>query len=108
MIPVNPDERKTQTQVSIASGNNLSQEAIQVWAYPNPTTDQVHLKITGKVSNQVIKVIGYNLQGQVMINTAHRLSEKQLRVVTKDWPQGTYLLKVVINQQIKTIRIYKQ
>jgi len=71
-------------------------------AYPNPVKDVLKLSY----SQDMTSVSVFNLLGQQVINKSLNASEAQVDM--SNLAAGTYLVKVVVDNQVKTIKVVKQ
>lgn len=71
-------------------------------AYPNPVKDVLKLSY----SQDMTSVSVFNLLGQQVINKSLNASEAQVDM--SNLSAGTYLVKVVVDNQVKTIKVVKQ
>ena len=71
-------------------------------AYPNPVKDILNLSYTENMSQVSI----FNLLGQQVVDKKLNASETQLDM--SNLPQGTYLVKVTVDNQVKTLKVVKQ
>ncbi|MNE73768.1 hypothetical protein D3C80_1697960 [compost metagenome] len=70
--------------------------------YPNPVKDVLTLSYSQNITNVSI----FNLLGQQVINKALDNSEAQIDMSVL--PQGAYLVKVNVQNQVKTIKVIKE
>ena len=70
--------------------------------YPNPTTDVVTLQY----SKEITEVSVFNLLGQTMINK--KLSTTETTIDLSNLPSSTYLVKVISEGKIKTVKVIKK
>ncbi|MES2555945.1 MAG: T9SS type A sorting domain-containing protein [Bacteroidota bacterium] len=73
-----------------------------VEAYPNPTTGLIYLKATGTLSEVVV----YSLLGK-KIPAGVQISNSEASIDLSDEPKGFYLLRFLMNGELKSIRILK-
>ena len=85
-----------------ASLSNGSFDFASFRAYPNPVKDVLKLSYTENISQASV----FNLLGQQVLNKEINASEGQLDMSTLS--QGTYLVKINVDNQIKTIKVVKQ
>lgn len=71
-------------------------------AYPNPVKDMLKLSY----SQDMTSVSVFNLLGQQVINKELNASEAQVDM--SNLSAGTYLVKVAVDNQVKTIKVVKQ
>lgn len=71
-------------------------------AYPNPVKDFLNLSYTQEISEVAI----FNLIGQQVLSATVNAAEGQIDM--SNLAQGTYLVKVTVDNQIKTIKVIKQ
>lgn len=89
----------------IMEKDSLLQNNLELTVYPNPTTDKLTLEIPNfneeNISYELITLTGQLLE-------THEINESTTALVLKNYAQGTYLLKIVNNQQpIKIFKIIK-
>ena len=70
--------------------------------YPNPVKDLLHLSF----SNEISKVVVVNLLGQKVVEFQSNTTHTTLNL--SELPSGTYLVKVISGDSIKTIKIIKE
>lgn len=70
--------------------------------YPNPTTDVVTLQY----SKEITEVSLFNLLGQTMINK--KLSTTETTIDLSNLPSSTYLVKVISEGKIKTVKVIRK
>ena len=70
--------------------------------YPNPTTDVVTLQY----SKEITEVSVFNLLGQTMINK--KLSTTETTIDLSNLPSSTYLVKVISEGKIKTVKVIRK
>lgn len=71
-------------------------------AYPNPVKDFLNLSYTQEISEVAV----FNLIGQQVLSATVNATEGQIDM--SGLSQGTYLVKVTVDSQVKTIKIIKQ
>ncbi|WP_447636682.1 T9SS type A sorting domain-containing protein [Flavobacterium microcysteis] len=71
-------------------------------AYPNPVVDVLNLSYTQEISNVSV----FNLLGQQVISKT--IGATDASVDMSNLAAGTYLVKVAVDNQIKTIKVIKQ
>lgn len=85
-----------------ASLSNKSFDFASLKVYPNPVKDVLTLSYSQNITNVSI----FNLLGQQVINKALDNSEAQIDMSVL--PQGAYLVKVNVQNQVKTIKVIKE
>ncbi|WP_162239632.1 T9SS type A sorting domain-containing protein, partial [Flavobacterium sp. Leaf359] len=70
--------------------------------YPNPVKDRLHLSYTENMSDVAI----FNLLGQQVLSKKINATESQIDMSTL--AGGTYLVKVNVGNQVKTLKIVKE
>jgi hypothetical protein len=70
--------------------------------YPNPVKNVLNLSYTKAISNVAV----YNLLGQQVL--VKSLNENQSQIDMSPLTQGTYLVKVTSDNQVKTIKVIKE
>ncbi|MEI6817880.1 MAG: T9SS type A sorting domain-containing protein [Bacteroidota bacterium] len=74
-------------------------------AYPNPTKDNLTLKIEGELKMQYIALI-CDLNGKLLGN--NKIESNETNIAMNNFSAGTYFLKVMQNnKEIKTFKIIK-
>lgn len=71
-------------------------------AYPNPVKDVLNLSYTSNIDSVQV----YNLLGQQVITKS--VSQNESSIDMSNLPSGTYLVKVIIEGNSKTIKVVKQ
>ncbi len=71
-------------------------------AYPNPVKNFLNLSYTQDISSVSI----FNLLGQEVLSK--NLSSSEAQIDMSNLSQGTYLVKVIVDNQVKTIKVVKQ
>ncbi|HEY8401567.1 MAG TPA: T9SS type A sorting domain-containing protein [Cytophagaceae bacterium] len=83
---------------------SASVDGIQVSVFPNPTTNNFNVKFTGADHALIIVT---DMFGREVFRSQFLLTESEF-TFGEALPKSTYLLKVVTNNEIKTIKIDKQ
>lgn len=93
-----------QFQVSAydASLSNPTFDSTAFKAYPNPVKDVLSLSYSQDMTNVSV----FNLLGQQVINK--ELNASEAKVDMSNLSAGTYLVKVTVDNQVKTIKVVKQ
>ena len=71
-------------------------------AYPNPVKDFLNLSYTQDISDVAI----FNLLGQQVL--ARKVNATESKIDMSNLSQGTYLVKVTVGDQVKTVKVMKQ
>ena len=71
-------------------------------AYPNPVKDFLNLSYTQDISDVAI----FNLLGQQVL--ARKVNATESKIDMSNLSQGTYLVKLTFNGQVKTIKVVKE
>lgn len=87
--------------VAVTLGN-VDFDSANFSIYPNPTTGSV----TVKYSNEITEVSVLNLLGQTVLHKKLNATEATLDLI--DLPSATYLVKVVSEGKIKTVKMIKR
>jgi len=95
--PEGPFTINVTTALSTSSFNLASLKA-----YPNPVKDVLMLTYDQNITNVSV----FNLLGQQVINKSLNTTDAQVDMSAL--PQGTYLVKVAADNQVKTIKVVKQ
>lgn len=85
-----------------ASLSNQTYNLASLKVYPNPVKDVLKLSYNQNITNVSV----YNLVGQQVINKSLNTTDAQVDMSIL--PQGTYLVKVAADNQVKTIKVVKQ
>ena len=92
-------------EISTLVGLEVSQIKLELSAYPNPTSNAIHLRI-GNYESEKLSYQLYDIQGRLLMGKPVR--ENHTSIVLQDFSGSLYLLKVLDNNQlIKTFRIIK-
>ncbi|MBU2915693.1 MULTISPECIES: T9SS type A sorting domain-containing protein [Reichenbachiella] len=92
-------------EITVVTGIEREEIQLDLVAYPNPTTDFLHLKIDGGNSGELSYQL-YNLQGQIV--SKNQLNNDRAVIDMKDLPRSAYFLKVLGDRQVlKTFKIIK-
>jgi hypothetical protein len=91
--------------VSVVLGNCLGNEtfdaeALQLW--PNPVVDQLQVSYTENID----KIEVHNILGQLIMNESVQARAHSLDF--SSYATGTYLVRIHIQNQVKTYKIIKQ
>ena len=70
--------------------------------YPNPAHDEVYIAFTNGVSSQVISVEIYSLLGRKVTSSNFNDSKQQISISVKELAIGTYILKMVSENNVTT------
>ena len=75
--------------------------------YPNPASQAITVEIENATGSTEIKWICiYDIKGQlVKIEEGPKLADSKISISTPDLPQGTYLVSVLINQEVKSKKL---
>jgi hypothetical protein len=79
-------------------------EGILISVFPNPSTDNFNIKISGSDNGYIIitDVLGRKLYKNI-------ISENQMEFsFGKDLPEGSYVIEVITNNQVQTKQVIKQ
>lgn len=91
---------------SIVCSQNLSTEDFagvnKLKAYPNPVKDFLNLSYSQDISEVAI----FNLLGQQLFSKKINATESQINM--SNLSKGTYLVKVTVDNEVKTIKIIKE
>ncbi|RRJ90205.1 T9SS C-terminal target domain-containing protein [Flavobacterium macacae] len=71
-------------------------------AYPNPVKDFLNLSYTQDISDVAV----FNLLGQQVL--ARKVNATESQIDMSSLSQGTYLVKVTVGDQVKTVKVMKQ
>ncbi|CAG5080846.1 zinc-dependent metalloprotease [Parvicella tangerina] len=96
---------KTSINVFAGGSSGITEELFDgMTAYPNPFKDEFNVDFGGNSYEKEIKI--YNALGQVVrvINTA----DAYLTIEMRDLEQGVYIMQVIAEGRMKTIRLVKQ
>lgn len=85
-----------------ASLSNRDFDFTSLKAYPNPVKDVLNLSYVENISQVSI----FNLLGQQVLDK--NLDATEAKIDMSNLPQGTYLVKVNVANQIKTLKVLKQ
>ncbi|MCG2612041.1 T9SS type A sorting domain-containing protein [Flavobacterium sp. SM15] len=80
--------------------NEFSAASFKV--FPNPVTNVLNVSYSSKISSVEI----YNMIGQKMISTS--INSTQGQVSTSGLSVGTYIVKITVNDMVKSFKIVKQ
>ncbi|BDS11160.1 T9SS type A sorting domain-containing protein [Aureispira anguillae] len=104
VIPTSP----TRSQILITDPNlgltNTNKKEQNLMAYPNPTTGGVKIQ---SLSQNIEKVFIYDIRG-VLVDQKHDIGQLDTEMNLKNLPNGMYLIRVISNSQINSLRIQKQ
>ncbi|MBS1535822.1 MAG: T9SS type A sorting domain-containing protein [Bacteroidetes bacterium] len=98
-------ESPNRLAVSVVLGNCLGNEtfdAAQLNLWPNPVVDKLQVSYTENIDQ--IEV--HNMLGQLIMN--HSVQAREHRLDFSSYAAGTYLVRIHIQNQIKTYKIIKQ
>ena len=82
--------------------NNAALNLSEIKVYPNPVNDRLNLSSTNEISNMSV----YNLFGQEVLREA--VNSNDLSVDISNLKSGLYLVKISINDTVKTFKIVKE
>jgi len=88
-----------------ASVSVINATPFTVNAYPNPTTDVLHLEISGQLLNTPVKVTVTNMLGAVVESNVY--SGTSLSLSTASLPAGVYVLRVDNSTNMQIIKFVK-
>ena len=70
--------------------------------YPNPVKNTLNLSYTQNISNVVV----FNLLGQEVLSKVVNANQSQIDM--SNLPTGAYLVKITTDNQVKTIKVFKE
>ncbi len=73
--------------------------------YPNPATNKLYLHYTGAISNQLLEITLFDVQGRFVKKLQTEIGQA---IDIEDLPNNLYLLKAVIGDKIYTGKFLKQ
>ena len=82
----------------------LSEALIKI--YPNPTTGLLTVKFTNKPQDAASSVTLFDMQGRVITQQQSLSDENTLHIGAQ--PAGTYLMRIVIGEEMVSWKIVKQ
>ena len=90
----------------ITVGTRNTETEISLTAYPNPTADELTLRIND-YSNERLSYQLYDMQGKLLQST--QVTEQQTQIDMRGLPNATFLLSIVndADQKIQSFRIVK-
>lgn len=90
----------------IVNDVDLTEFNTKLLLYPNPTKDEVHLKIDSSI-NHSIEIGVYNMVGQVMECKKEKVSVGQntYLIETKDFVSGTYFVRLKNKHFYRTLKL---
>lgn len=94
-------------EISEASGLEEAKEInLTVAAYPNPTTDYLHLNVESeKLKNLSFQL--YDINGNLLQN--EKITGNQTSIAMSNLVPGTYFVKVIqLNKEVKTFIVIKK
>ncbi len=95
--------------VAVEEGELLEEMSLEV--YPNPTHDQINIKLLGGAANEMVSISIYTSSGQQIYHDQFsdlQLSSKRtisLPFNNVNWKSGTYLVAVKTAQKVSTKKI---
>lgn len=90
------------------TGVNEKQSSVIITAYPNPTTDVLHLSKTNR-SSELMDITVYSALGQTVMNVEHiDLSTTDFTIDCTSWNTGVYFIKTSNGSANHFIRIIKE
>ncbi len=95
-----------QGDITVTSTNTEEFTDMKVNVYPNPAGEFVNIDIEGKGS-EILTVELFTLSGEKVLIKKDFITEKYQQLQLKDLPAGTYILKIMNNDKMKTYKIVK-
>ena len=74
----------------------------KIMAYPNPTSGIVHIQTEGQ---SVVEVQVFDLFGKLLFQ--QRVSEEDFSVDLSNYSSGTYLLRIISNEGVETVKVVR-
>ncbi len=97
-------------QIGWQPGTKESLGSLEIIIYPNPTHGKIIIEITGATDQQLVmsgnSIIIWDIQGRQTICSANLTNTNVVDLSQK--ANGTYLVKVSINGQVKEYKIIKE
>jgi len=84
-------------------GIKVTELNISLWAYPNPTTDNLTLQISD-YNNEKLEYQLFDVQGKLLNNG--QVTTQQTQINTATFPPATYLLNI-LNKENKKVQSFK-
>ena len=75
----------------------------KIMAYPNPTSSIVHVQTEGQ---SVVEVQVFDLFGKLLFQ--QRVSEEDFSVDLSNYSSGTYLLRIISNEGVETVKVVRE
>lgn len=99
-----------EVQIKVVSGNGVKNSPYllsnQIKVYPNPVDNNLNISFSTNLAEQIhIEVL--NIVGKKMISTLS-VNHKNISINTTDFEPGIYVLRVRLNNQIKTFKFLKE
>lgn len=86
----------------ITGADNINTANIQLLAYPNPTTDNLTIKVNSTEQQNLIFEL-YDINGKLL--DTKTIKDQETQIDMKTYPPASYLLK--INSEQKEIKVFK-
>lgn len=93
---------KIETSATLGGNDKEDLELDSLKVYPNPVNDRINLSATNEIKN--IKV--YNLLGQEVLRAS--VNRRDFSADVSNLKAGIYIVKVAINESIKSFKIIKK
>lgn len=81
-------------------------DQISVW--PNPVNEKLNITLNQELLGEAIQIEIYDVTGRKVMNSKQTPSSKNLTLDTSNLNSGTYILKMVSNNQVFSHKILKQ
>ena len=79
---------------------------LTVTTYPNPTTDDATLKVSGLTSDAQVMVSDIN--GRVILNTVYAVDQEYMTIHTDNLPAGVYYIRIMSEDVMRTQTLIKK
>jgi hypothetical protein len=95
-----------QGDITVTSTRTDEFTEMNINVYPNPAGEFVNIDVEGK-PNEILTVELFSLSGEKVLIRKDFRTEKYQQLQLKDLPAGTYILKIINNEKVKTYKIVK-
>jgi len=90
----------------VAASSHEQKSTLALQAYPNPTQNNIHLRLPEGTADAEIRV--RNMQGQLLQSQKYQADQGAITLSLQHLPNGLYLLEAIAGQEKGSLRVVKQ
>ncbi|MBR1627157.1 MAG: T9SS type A sorting domain-containing protein, partial [Bacteroidales bacterium] len=88
------------------NGLNDAANNIEMSVYPNPTTSDANLSVSGL--NKAASIVVTDIQGKVVFRTVVAKGQKVINIPSASMPSGTYYVQIICDNKTQTRKLIKR